>query len=58
MFCMFVGSKLLYELHNCKSAQQDADDRDEEPDLEESLGKKKLRFKDSYTKSRIWVWDP
>ena len=38
---MFVGSKLLYELHNCKSAQQDADDRDEEPDLEESLGKKK-----------------
>ena len=34
---MFVGSKLLYELYNCKSAQQDADDRDEELDPEESL---------------------
>ena len=39
MFYMFVGSKLLYELYNCKSAQQDADDRDEELDPEESLGK-------------------
>ena len=39
MFYMFVGSKLLYELYNCKSPQQDADDRDEELDPEESLGK-------------------
>ena len=39
MFYMFVGSKLLYELYNCKSAQQDADDRDEELDPEESLSK-------------------
>ena len=36
---MFVGSKLLYELYNCKSPQQDADDRDEELGPEESLGK-------------------
>ena len=36
---MSVGSKLLYELYNCKSPQQDADDRDEELDPEESLGK-------------------
>ena len=36
---MFVGSKLLYELCNCKSPQQDAGDRDEELDPEESLGK-------------------
>ena len=42
---MFVGSKLLYEL--CKSAQPEAD-RDEELDLEESLGKPKsvLNFLD------------
>ena len=39
MFYMSVGSKLLYELYNCKSPQQDADDRDEEMDPEESLGK-------------------
>ena len=39
MFYMSVGSKLLYELYNCKSPQQDADDRDEELDPEESLGK-------------------
>ena len=53
MFYMFVGSKLLYELYrllyelyrllyelySCKSPQQDADDRDEELDPEESLGK-------------------
>ena len=36
---MFVGSKLLYESHNCKSAEQDADDHDEELDPEERLGK-------------------
>ena len=36
---MFIGSKLLYELYNCKSPQQDADDRDEELDPEESLDK-------------------
>ena len=36
---MFIGSKLLYELCNCKSPQQDADDRDEELYPEESLGK-------------------
>ena len=35
---MFIGSKLLYELY--KSAQQEADDRDEELDPEGSgLGK-------------------
>ena len=39
MFYMFIGSKLLYELYNCKSPQQDADDRDEELYPEESLGK-------------------
>ena len=39
MFYMSVGSKLLYELYNCKSSQQDADDCDEEMDPEESLGK-------------------
>ena len=39
MFYMFVGSKLLYELYNCKSPQQDADDRDEKLDPEESSGK-------------------
>ena len=39
---MFVCSKLLYELYNCKSAQQDADDRDEELDPGESLGKTKF----------------
>ena len=39
MFYMFVGSKLLYELYSCKSPQQDADDRDEELDQEESLGR-------------------
>ena len=39
MFYMFVSSKLLYELYNCKSPQQDADDRDEELDPEESLSK-------------------
>ena len=36
---MFVGSKRLYELYKFKSAQQDADDRDEELGPEESLGK-------------------
>ena len=36
---MFVGTKLLYELYNCKPAQQDADDRDEDLDPEESLDK-------------------
>ena len=39
MFYMFVGTKLLYLLYICKSAQQDADDRDEELDPEESLDK-------------------
>ena len=39
MFNTFVESQLLYELSNYKSAQQDADDRDEELDPEESLGK-------------------
>ena len=39
MFYVFVWSKHLYELYNCKSAQQDADDRDEELDPEENLGK-------------------
>ena len=39
MLYMFLSSKLLYELYNCKSPQQDADDRDEELDPEESLGK-------------------
>ena len=39
MFYMFVGTKLLYWLYNYKSAQQDADDRDEELDPEESLDK-------------------
>lgn len=39
MFYMFADSKLLYELYNRKSAQQNADDRDEELDPEESLGK-------------------
>ena len=39
MFYMFIGSNLLYELYNCKSPQQDADDRDEELNPEESLGK-------------------
>ena len=39
MFYLFVGSRFLYELYNCKSPQQDADDRDEELDPEESLGK-------------------
>ena len=36
---MFINSKLLYELYNSKSPQQDADDCDEELDPEESLGK-------------------
>ena len=56
MFNTFVESQLLYELSNYKSAQQDADDRDKELDLEESLGKK-LSLKDSYTKSQTGVWD-
>ena len=42
---MFVSSKLLYELYNCKSPQQDADDRDEELDPEESLCKTKSVLK-------------
>ena len=50
---MFVGSKILYELYNCISPQQDADDRDEELDPDP-----KLRFKDSYAKSRTGVLDP
>ena len=37
MFHMFVGSKRLYELY--KSAQQEADDCDEELDPDGSLGK-------------------
>ena len=45
MFYMFVGSKLLYELYNCKSPQQDADDRDEELDPDENLGKTKSVLK-------------
>ena len=32
MFYMLAGSKLLYELYNCKSPEQDTDDRDEELD--------------------------
>ena len=39
MFYLLVGSIFLYELYNCKSPQEDADDRDEELDPEESLGK-------------------
>ena len=33
---MFAGSKLLYELYNCKSPEQDTDDRDEELDPDKS----------------------
>ena len=36
MFHMFAGSKLLYELYNCKSPEQDTDDRDEELDPDKS----------------------
>ena len=45
MFYMFVCSKLLYELYNCKSAQQDVDDGDEELDPEERLGKTNFVFR-------------
>ena len=54
MFYMFVGTKLLYWLYNYKSAQQDADDRDEELDLEESLDKTNFKdFKDKVLKILI-----
>ena len=58
MFYMFVGSKLLYELYNWKSPQQDADDRDEELDPEESLGKTnsvlKILMQKSDRNHRLW----
>ena len=58
MFYMFIGSKLLYELYNCKSPQQDADDRDEELDPEESLGKTNSVLKILMQKVRQECWIP
>ena len=58
MFYIFAGSKLLYELYNCKSPEQDTDDRDEELDPEESLGKTNSVLKILMQKSRTGVWDP
>ena len=44
MFYMLAGIKLLYELYNCKSPEQDTDDRDEELDPGKSKANSVLKI--------------